>query len=216
MRVIFLDIDGPVIPPKTLMAQRAIDKLQSKLYGAAAQFADAAKDVTWMCDPTNVILITLLAEETNAKIVISSTWRGHGYEGFVEDFKSFGFDPDLLHQDWRTTDKILTCREDEVQAWLDRHPETEAWVTIDDEALDFDNHVQVCAANGFLADNYTQAHELLTGKEAPMLVSLYNQAHVDFYGPQHIIDESPKVQRSIERLRQRRAQTRERFNRLEH
>lgn len=203
-RVIFLDIDGPVIPPRTLFAQHIAKNLNTPPNGLAAKFASSIENCTWAPDPVAVLFIQHLAQETNAKIVISSTWRGHGKEDFTKSFLEFGFDPSYLHEDWRTG-RTLENRTMEIQEWLDRHPEIESFVTIDDELLDFDTHIQVCPENGFLVDNYNQAYMALTGDKEPYFASnFFITAMPEFHGPQRIPDQDTSFKRSTERLNTRR------------
>lgn len=209
--IIFLDIDGPVLSPRFLMMARRFDGKSAKFNGLTKKFAEMAKDHFHLADPVTVMMITDLAHETNSKIVISSIWRLGGYEQFVEDFEDFGFDRDLLHEDWRTNGQVLDRREDEVQLWLDRHPEVKRFVTIDDEPLDFDSHIQVCAVNGFLVDNYDQAYEVLTGEESPLPINLYNHAAVDFYGPETLVENDESLKRCNQRLADRRAAIRKKY-----
>jgi hypothetical protein len=209
--IIFLDFDGPVLPPKQMIAKHLAKSSDCKFYGLTAEFIETAEKYHKVPDPISVILISQLALETNSKIVISSTWRHCSYEDFCEKFKKLGFDPDLLHKDWRTTVSGGKRRATEIQEWLDRNPDTDVFVTIDDELLDFDSHIQVCPINGFLLDNYSQAYEILTGEPSKIQPSLYSQATVDFYGPDRILEEYPIIKKSMERFKQRRVYLKNRF-----
>lgn len=210
-RIIFLDIDGPVLSPRYMMVKRRFNNKDIKFNGLTEKFKTIAEDHFHLADPAAVMMITDLVLETDAKIVISSVWRLRGYEQFVEDFESFGFDRSLLHPDWRTTGKSFKRREDEILLWLDRHPEVERFVTVDDEQLDFDTHIQVCAVNGFLVDNYDQAYECLTDEDTPLSINLYNVAMVDFLGPRDIVDNNERLGRCRQRLTKRKDVIRKKY-----
>ena len=217
-RVIFLDIDGPIIPPKNLVMRsmlKDIEQAGGKLHGLTADFIGATDKILHLHDPIAVVLITHLALETNSKIVISSTWRGYGYDQFVEDFEGFGFDRSLLHEDWRTKPGNTMPRKQEVEEWLSRHPEVKKFVTIDDELLDFDEHVQVCAHNGFIYDNYNQAYELLTGEEPLLCCNLYTVGFVDFVGPENFAKDDPEIANGIKRLNDRKEAIRARYSKFD-
>lgn len=204
--IIFLDVDGPLVSPLNIIARNYANQTRYKFHGLAKEFIKTSQDnPAWVSDPSAVILITYLAQETNAKIVISSTWRQHGYKLFSKEFKELGFDHALLHKDWRTTTESLRNREDEIQLWLDRNPDIEKFVTIDDELLDFDTHIQVCAVNGFLFDNYIQAYEALTNEKHPNL-NLYAQASVHYNAPNAIVEGNQRLKRSARRLKERHKQ----------
>ena len=83
--------------------------------------------------------------------------------------------------------------------------------TLADEPLDFDSHIQVCAVNGFLVDNYDQAYEILTGEESPLPINLYNHAAVDFYGPKELVENDESLRRCNQRLADRRAAIRKKY-----
>lgn len=79
-------------------------------------------------------------EEIDIKIVISSTWRkGKDFEDFslrvIENTPKFAQKfLNLVHEDWRTGSDINGFRGNEVQEWLNRHPEVINFVCIDDDS----------------------------------------------------------------------------------
>lgn len=135
MKIIFLDIDGV---------------LNSKAYDAQRNWNEQT-DI----DETRLPLVKKLAEETGAKIVLSSTWREHwdkvpekcDEDGVYinEAFAKFGLEiydktPDL---------GISANRPDEIKAWLDSTKETiEKFVIIDDYRYGW----------GSLSDNFVKTN----------------------------------------------------------
>ena len=118
MKVVFLDIDG-------VLNSRAYDRKRNW---------NEQTDI----DETRLPLVKKIVDETGAKIVLSSTWRGHwskdpalcdGDGEYVnETFAKFGLEiydktPDL---------GIDFDRPDEIKAWLNSAEGIESFVIIDD------------------------------------------------------------------------------------
>jgi len=121
-KVIFLDFDGPMIPNRS--------------YWYGGNLTDCGVVKTF--DPVAVSMINYLLWESKAKLVISSTWRKQGYEVVSALISKQGIEPTHLHDDWRTDSLMLgwsgtAYRGHEVHDWLDRHPEVDTYVSIDDE-----------------------------------------------------------------------------------
>jgi hypothetical protein len=80
-----------------------------------------------------------LDADPEIQLVISSTWRG-GKKDSVIDPESRLYRElekyDLikkLHKDWQTIHLYDLSRGHEIQDWLDRHPEVENYVILDDD-----------------------------------------------------------------------------------
>lgn len=112
MRVIFLDVDG-------VLVNRFALKLAHDM------------KMREIADPRCVKNLNALTARTGAKIVISSCWR---IGRTVDELKQ------LLHK-WRVEGEVIGKtinnwdweRGQEIQEWLDRHPECESFVIIDDD-----------------------------------------------------------------------------------
>lgn len=79
-----------------------------------------------------------IVEKTEAKIVISSTWRMSGLSIMKEMWEKRdlpGEVIDIIPNFMRERGTIL-CRGDEIKDWLDRHPEVTNYVYIDDDHVD--------------------------------------------------------------------------------
>lgn len=106
-KVIFLDIDGVITSART-------GWYNLDIY--------AINYLRWLCSIGNI------------KIVISSTWR---YNHDAEFWKTiFG---EYMHDDYKTPNKIATqmpgfTRGAEIQAWIDKHPELEDYIILDDDS----------------------------------------------------------------------------------
>ena len=120
MKIIFLDVDGVITSPR--VGWRRFDIF-------AVQF------LNWLC------------REIDAKIVISSTWRyNHPKEEFEQFFTA-------IHEDWRTDTDLLrngtNCRGDEIQLWLNNHPEVTQYIILDDDQDMLDSQIDRCVFTNY-------------------------------------------------------------------
>jgi hypothetical protein len=135
MRVIFLDIDGVVTSARD----------------------NGFEDF----NPNVVHWLTFICEQSDAKIVISSTWRFNTTKEFWETIF-----PNCIHDDWQTPKaKMDGIRGYDVDAWLKRHPEVVQYVILDDDA-DFHDHqkphlIQTDPYNGMLFNSLMDLKERL-------------------------------------------------------
>lgn len=87
-----------------------------------------------------VKLLRDIVDATDAKIVLSSTWRlgfdykGHRLEGHIpylkEKLDKFGLE---IYDKTEQLTRDGGCRGREIHEWLTRHPEVDQWVVLDDE-----------------------------------------------------------------------------------
>ena len=90
-------------------------------------------------------------EQSGAKIVMSSAWRNlpRAKEWFTEMFGKH------LHKDWRTGGKDWH-RGDEIDEWLEQHPEVDNFVIVDDTIHGLEGHkanlvfTSYCGGEGFI------------------------------------------------------------------
>lgn len=104
IKVIFLDIDGVLNCKNTLYFFRGC-------FGI---------------DPYLVRILKRIISATNAKIVLSSTWRLD--DPFREEIKRHGID--FLD----ITPKLDSIRGEEIKSWLENHPEVEQYIILDDDS----------------------------------------------------------------------------------
>ena len=144
-KVLFLDIDGPMIPIRAFILP----------------FQDTGNP-TWF-DPIAVVFINkLLDEDPTLKLVISSARRGAGTDEVRRILAKNGMDPRCLHDDWCTPVKLTGTRGDEIQWWLDDHPEVTHHVAVDDIAIDGDvNSVRVTLDDGISRINMLEIRSAL-------------------------------------------------------
>lgn len=145
-KVIFLDFDGPMIPTR------------------AYWLPNQTRPIVSIFDPVAVSLVNKLLEESQAQLVISSSWRNKGLDTIKDMLTKNGMDPSVLHEDWETPQKFSSQRIHDIKWWLDDHPEVTHYVAIDDIDLDVEfvpNAVLAGAYEGFSFRNYLEARGFL-------------------------------------------------------
>ncbi len=114
MKIIFLDIDGV---------------LNSEIYDRQRKDSDSNIDVS------RLALVKELVDKSGAKIVLSSSWRGH-WDRDKEKMTAVGRELDSVFSDagLEIFDKtpVLSSRSEEIGNWLSNHPEAEKFVIFDD------------------------------------------------------------------------------------
>ena len=132
--IIFLDIDGPVIP--TVYLTQHPDNCNT-IYPGDWRLKDSMH--YYRFDERFIMLWDNLNQTRTFKTVISSTWGKHYPESwmFVDLFKVNGLDIDL-HDDWVTRDHAMLGRSNtratEIHEWLEKHKEdTNDFLILDDE-----------------------------------------------------------------------------------
>lgn len=108
-RILFLDIDGVVNCAKTAQRHRGVIGI----------------------DPYMAFKVGQIVLETGCEIVLSSTWR-LGKESREEVARQVYPFIDITPNLW--TPKEKKVRGDEIQDWLNRHPEVEKYAILDDDS----------------------------------------------------------------------------------
>ncbi len=114
-------------------------------------------------DPVNVTNLNELIDRVNVDIVLSSTWRlSYSLSSFNRLLERMGF----KGQVWERTIEIMAAynRGEEIQEWLDRHPEVTQFVILDDDndmAHLIDHLVQTDAKVGLTMEDVEKALLLL-------------------------------------------------------
>lgn len=166
MRVLFLDIDGV---------------LNCRADWGKPEHQDKG---TYVVDQKKVGCLLAVVKELGLSVVLSSSWRNH------QDHVDYLYEQGVLssawvHDDWRTIrgegkrigNSLLwspSLRGEEIQEWLDRHPEVTAYVIVDD-AEEFLKHqkryvirTSFDAANGgFTARHARKVREIFLANLPP-------------------------------------------------
>ena len=118
MKVIFLDIDGVLNSEDYVYSCRE--------YGIAI-------------DPTRMVLLKQIIDETNAKIVLSTSWREH-WEKAPNECGKIGLQINNIFSQYNLeildkTPNLRTRREQEIWYWLNKNPQVKNFVVLDDMFL---------------------------------------------------------------------------------
>lgn len=155
MKIIFLDFDG------------VITTYQSK----------------WKIDMDKVKIINDICDKTDAKIVVSSSWR-IGYHGVASVFrlslKNYFTKNQYLDHFKDTFDKFInnivgmtdsgSCRGNEIKFYMNEHPEVDNYVILDDDSDMLDNQL----FNFVQTDTY----EGITKRDAKFCVDVLNDVKI--------------------------------------
>ena len=181
IKVIFLDIDGVINAAHTYTKNWKSQKdwLEfSKKHQAEAEKL-GIRMAFHMPIQYSIGWLNQLIEETGAKVVISSTWRGHGAEYMqkVLDFEGVKcevigetiYNHKQIYEDriplysWHYDRDVM--RGEQIKLWLEQHPEVEKYVILDDDAdmlleQEF-NFIHVDNEYGFTRKDYLMALAIL-------------------------------------------------------
>ena len=152
--VIFLDIDGPMIP--------------GRAYALRTQTRRPPP-----FDPIAVAMVSRLCQESGAEIVISSTWRKRRSRDEMTDvLRQNGLGDVALHEDWGTPVLDSQTRGQQITAWLRNHPMVERYVALDDDhtVRTLPGAVLCTSGDGIGLEQYNRARELLGLK--PVVVAI--------------------------------------------
>lgn len=160
MKVIFLDFDGVI----------------------------STYEKRWRFDIEKVELLKEIVDKTDAKIVVSSSWK-RGFtevDKFITSFYNRPKNKDLKNStifDWFAnavydiTDNDGSWRGDEIQRWIDKHEdEIESYVILDDDSDFHDNQlfnfVQTDSYEGITSREVKLCIKILNGERVPNILRL--------------------------------------------
>jgi len=117
--VIFVDIDGPLLPGKLHLLH------QNRLTG---------KDNIPVFDQFSVIAFNLWAEYSEAEIVFSTNWAINYTSAELKHIMRMNGLAFNYHSDCITPKKPTSDRAQEIMLWLEYHPEVENFIAVDDDS----------------------------------------------------------------------------------
>lgn len=145
MNVIFLDIDGVLNSHLSFVLEGPEHHLSKMNCNFFREAIDSIPDL---------------------KIVISSSWRGHGKDRddflqFVKNIADYSlFEPivPFLHDDYATK-RLWKKRGSEIEEWLSRHPEVTNYICLDDDS-DFKKGQNLLLIDGDIGFSFRDVHIL--------------------------------------------------------
>lgn len=163
MNVIMLDIDGVLNSVNSTVAFNALG---------------FSREHPSRLDLCAIGLLKRLCDKTDAKIVISSTWRiGRTVEDMIEIFKGYGWDAPIIDMTGRGG--VGSCRGDEIKEWLDSQTNVHNYVILDDDSdmleSQSDHFVHCMNLYGFRAHELCIALNILGHRDKDL------EEYVDFY-----------------------------------
>lgn len=153
-KVIFLDIDGPIIPIDVPMH-------------------DSVYRTT--CNKDAIEYLNLLCDETGAKVVTNSM---HNYEDWIgtdlkDDLVNWGLDENFIHDSWRTIFPMIDYskvnskvrgigRLVAIDHWINYHGDT-SWVCFDDRKFsEMANLIHIEDGRGIKEHHFDSALDILS------------------------------------------------------
>lgn len=168
MRVIFLDVDGPLIPGR-----------QYKTREGTHRYSRTGGLIGYRFDAFCVRIVSDLARTAAARIVWNTTHNARGLNQLMDDAQASGFDLSLFHETHPQTEypgeQTFSglfrgkSRLQSIRGWLSAHPEVTDWIVIDDERIRTPRLVHVSFDQGVTSKHYDRALDLL-GVDAPRKV----------------------------------------------
>lgn len=153
--IIFLDIDGVMISNNNI-----------KDYYLAHGKKGCPSAIPF--DEEALVLLAILVGATNAKIVLSSTWRvvEQDIDFFKEQLKIYNIEDSYIGNT-----KYFGRREDEIESWIKEHEkngERFNVLVIDDDSFDLkkyeDRLVQTDVEKGFVREDFFKSMKILGRK----------------------------------------------------
>lgn len=148
MNIVFLDYDGVV---NTLM----FDGIKKDPY---FNFPEDGKVNNYQA----IMWLNKLCKDCDAKIVVTSTWRE--YDNYKECLYNGGLDKDI--QILGKTEECYIPRGEEIKMWLEKHPDVENYVVLEDAEDVSAVQDHVVKTNTFIGFNYysfNKAYNILMG-----------------------------------------------------
>ena len=162
--VLILDIDG------VLNSSLFLRALNQPVQGVVVPQAESTEWWGAMIDPAAVERLNRSTDATGAKIVWSTSWRfGVKFSNTkaAEIMAAAGVTGEYIGM--TPTKMSSPPREQEIEWWLEKHPEVERWVALDDGLLELDHlkgggFVRTSYATGLLDEHVEAAIAVLEGE----------------------------------------------------
>jgi len=160
MNVVFIDIDGPILPLRMWAAAENIRLLGEKVIDRSPRLR---------FDPGCVGLVVRLCDLSGARLVLASNWRrtwAHGLSELHAKLIAEGLRADLWHENWMLP--VFGTKAAELVSWLAAN-RIEAGIFIDNEPISTPDPVRMIAVSeddGFGLSAYRCALSIFGANDA--------------------------------------------------
>ena len=152
MRVLFLDIDGVLISQDSMLDKMPTFSIDESRYGDK------------LSKPATDLLFEII-KQYDFKVVLSSSWRLHELDLDLVDQLFAMYRQELydVTSDFGVYSQSKLQREDEIQAWVDKHPEVTQFIYLEDDARDTlkDHLVKTNWQHGLLPEHKDRIKEIM-------------------------------------------------------
>ncbi len=154
MRIIFQDIDGPLIPLRMY-------------FSGNRPFANDPGSFVY--DPVAVAMINHLCEQFGAKVVFNTAHNENPPEIMFKQGHFNGFKH--LHDDIQTDYETLISagRHSSIKKWLEKHPEVTEWIVIDDVLVYEPRQILVDYTLGMTLKDFHDSQRLFGYNPSPII-----------------------------------------------
>lgn len=154
MKIIFQDVDGPLIPLRMYYTRERRFDMQTG---------------SFLYDPVAVGMLNHICQQFDAKVVFNSAHCDNPEENMRRQGLHNGFD--CLHPTECTTEFVRSIphRYRAIEDWLSRHPEVTDWIVIDDIEVYRPRQVLIDYKIGMTINSYYQACELFGQPQPPII-----------------------------------------------
>lgn len=151
--IIFVDIDGPLLPARMHYAKANYDIVVGDM--ECSWQDDIEKKCRIQFDPCIINALNKWVEEAEAKIVLSTNWTKYSTKEEMQKILSLnGFDHayTAIHADWKTTKHKAWTRGEEISYWLSHYRGAIKNYMILDDDISVLNHPHLDPKKVLLAD----------------------------------------------------------------
>lgn len=178
MKIIFLDIDG-VLNSKQYQSSSRYSKKQGQLFNPCGytdnRLIFEATQLFYHIDEVAVEVLNTIIELTDAKIVISSSWRHNFYNIIVDNLSHMGFNGMIIgHIPFYSVEPEVDremMRGFEIKKWLKLHSNGDPYLILDDDPDGTSNilyeqrfnFIKTTPQFGLMASHIDEALKILNG-----------------------------------------------------